>query len=657
MTNHSKNSGLRPRRVLSACLLSLFLGHAGGVLARQLSDAEASQLPLEALLDVEVYSPERYVRRLSGAASAATVVTSEDIRRFGYRTLSDVLKSLPGLYVAYDRNYSYLGSRGVGKPGDWNSRILVLVDGHRINENIYDGAYIGHDFPVDMSLVDRVDYVAGPAAAMFYGNNAFYGVVNVVTKTGSQMNGGTLAVGAGSGDSRHVQAAYGRRSENGLEVLLSASGYRSAGRDLSMPELGGVAHGLDDERADRVFAKFGLGGFNLQIAHAERFKGIPNASYAQDFGDSRSHTVDRQTHVDLKYEHALGAESAVSGRLFFGEYLFHGDYIYGGASLPDDAQGRWWGADLKYVGSPLAGHRLLLGLDAQSDLRRWQRGDLDPAQDRRGQRWALYAHDAIALGNAFTLDIGGRYDHVGAGVSRFNPRLGLIYAWSPATTLKALYGSAFRAPNVYERFYVADANLYNNPALKPETIVSREVALTHQFAGGGSIAATLFRNASRDTIVAVPLPPPDIAIYGNAGKMDTQGIELRYEQPLAEGGRFQASYTGQRSRDQAGATPENSPRHLAKLNWRQPLFATGLHAGLEAQYVGARRSYAGSKVGGDLFANLTLSGTFYRNLDLALTVANFLNRRLYDPAPDYLAPIERVRLDGRSWYLNAIYRF
>jgi len=100
-----------------------------------------------------------------------TVITSNAIREYGYRTLKDVLNSIPGLYTTYDRNYSYLGVRGFGLPGDYNTRILMLLDGQRVNENVYDSFGIDYDGIVNIDLIERVEFSSGPDSAI-YGANA-----------------------------------------------------------------------------------------------------------------------------------------------------------------------------------------------------------------------------------------------------------------------------------------------------------------------------------------------------------------------------------------------------------------------------------------------------------------------------------------------------
>lgn len=648
--------------------------------ARILSDEEVSALSLEQLLEVEVYSTTRYVQALAQTPSSATVIGSEEIKAYGYRSLTDILKSISGLYVTNDRNYSYLGSRGFGSVGDWNSRVLFLVDGNRVNENIYDGAYIGQDFIVDVALIDRVEYVAGPSAAMFYGSNAIFGVVNVITKTGLQMNGAELSAGVGSPSTRYSRMSWGKKTEDGLDVLLSASRFKDGGRDLYLPEFGGTAIGLDHERADRLFAKFGLGEFSLEIARSERTKGIPNASYGQVFNDPRSLTQDNQTLVDLKYNHALAADSAVSGRVFYGQYDYTGDYVYDLAAAPppseigifhDLANGQWWGADIKFVSGSRNGHKFLLGADWQRDLKRNQKGGylgqpsiLDDL--RHGQHWGMYVHDEISLSEALTLNVGGRYDQLSVGKGELHPRLGLIHAWNQDTAIKALYGSSFRPPNVFELYYDSGDGAFPNAQLQPERIQTYELVLDHGLSTRDRLIATLFHNNIRKLIEYVPQAgldgsfgtEDDFSMLQNARNVHSMGLELRFERALDDGGHFRASYTGQRTQDEDGATLENSPRHLVKLNWRQPVFNRAFQAGLELQYASARNTYAGTQVPGSTLVNLTVSNIrLARNLDLSGTVANLFNQHVADPAAYFHAPLDRIPQDGREWRLLVNYRF
>ena len=134
------------------------------------------------LIDVDsVYGASGFKQKVTEAPASVTIITSEDIQRYGYRTLADILRNVQGFYVTYDRNYSYLGVRGYGLPGQYNSSIALLIDGHRLNDNIFDGALIGTEFPLDVDLIDRVEVIRGPNSSLYVAS-AFLGVINIITK-------------------------------------------------------------------------------------------------------------------------------------------------------------------------------------------------------------------------------------------------------------------------------------------------------------------------------------------------------------------------------------------------------------------------------------------------------------------------------------------
>src|SRR5207248_652840 len=108
------------------------------------ADDNPQKRPLDKLLDTPVSTGRDYEHLLSSTAAkydqelantpaSVTVITSEEIERYGWTTLDQALQSVPGFYLTNDRNYTYLGVRGIGRPTDYNSRILLLLDGHMVN--------------------------------------------------------------------------------------------------------------------------------------------------------------------------------------------------------------------------------------------------------------------------------------------------------------------------------------------------------------------------------------------------------------------------------------------------------------------------------------------------------------------------------------------
>ena len=210
-------------------LMLSFVFCAGG--AEPKGDAQAPDLSnksLEELMEIEVpkvYGASKFDQRTTEAPASISLVTADEIKKYGYRTLGDVLQSVQGFHVSYDRNYAFLGTRGVNL-GDFNSRVLLLVNGHRVNNNLTDGAFIDSAFILDVDLIDRVEIIRG-AGSVLYGNNAFFGVINVLTRRGSQVNGVEASVEYGEFDTYKARVTLGKSFTNGIDLLLSGSFYDS----------------------------------------------------------------------------------------------------------------------------------------------------------------------------------------------------------------------------------------------------------------------------------------------------------------------------------------------------------------------------------------------------------------------------------------------
>ena len=195
-----------------------------------------TSLSLEQLMSIPVYSAAKREQKTSEAPSSVTVVTSQDVRAYGWRTLSDLLRSVPGIYVTATRTYGSVGVRGFERSGDFGGRILLLVNGHRMNDPLYDSAAIVEDFILDMDLIDRVEIVRGPGSTL-YGTNAFFAVVNVITKRADQYDGFELSGEAGTLDAARGRLTFGTRGEDGSRdrPVGRRLHERRPGRDLHAP--------------------------------------------------------------------------------------------------------------------------------------------------------------------------------------------------------------------------------------------------------------------------------------------------------------------------------------------------------------------------------------------------------------------------------------
>lgn len=253
-----------------------------------------------------VSGASKYDQTVTAAPSSVSVITAEEIKNYGYRNLAEILNSVRGFYVTYDRQYRFLGVRGFGLPGDYNSRILVLIDGHRLNDNIYDSALIDTAFPIDIDLIDHIEVIRGPSSSI-YGSNAFFAIINIFTRTGRSLAGTEISGEAGTFSSYKSRLSYGNKFPNGLEMLLSASYLSSDGddrlffREFNSPETNnGIAKDLDDDEFKSFFSTLRYRDFTLQGVVHTREKAIPTAAWGTVFNERMSSTDDTAW-LDAKY--------------------------------------------------------------------------------------------------------------------------------------------------------------------------------------------------------------------------------------------------------------------------------------------------------------------------------------------------------------------
>ena len=629
-----------------------------------------------------VFTASKFEQKTTDAPASVSIVTSEEIRRYGYRTLKDVLASLRSLVTSYDRTYSYVGGRGFALPGDYNSRILFLVDGVRVNDPIYSQGMIGTEFMLDVDLIDRIEFVRGPASSL-YGADAMFGVMNIVTKRGRDLGGAEAAVSAASLHTRAARATLGKRLAGDTEFLISASAYRSAGQTrLYYPEFDdpatndGIAEDRDSDRSHSLFFKAGLGDLSVEAGFVTRTKEIPTATFSTVFNHPDNQYEDTATLAAMTYQHHLENGADLTARLYYHHVDFDGVFPFDMAANPGDppdvhpdidySRTRRWGAEV-FASRPLGErHNLTAGAEFRTDVRLDQANYI-PGVDvylddrRRTKSWAAYLQDEFRVDERLLLNVGLRLDHFDTFGNTANPRLGAVYNLAQSTWLKLLYGTGFRAPTPFELYYY-DGGYSSQPALDldPERIKTTELVLEHYFRPQllGTLALFSYQLENLIAITEGTGTPTGLLVYRNADSTArVRGAEAELEGRLGKGwrGRFSYAYTDTGELEDLFIT-SYAPIHLAKLNLIAPL-GEKTFAGLELQYTGARPTVQGGSVDRYTLANLTLTGEeWLPGLTLSASLYNLLDTDYADPVSEEFAQ-EAIPQDGRQVRVKAAYHF
>ncbi|MBC7894310.1 MAG: TonB-dependent receptor [Cytophagaceae bacterium] len=631
--------------------------------------ADLAAMDLEQLMKLEVVvAASKRTQQTRDVPSFVSVISAEQIRQYGYRTLGDVLKTLAGFYVGNDRSSTSVGVRGFSRSSDPNSRVLVMVNGLRANDNLSGRAFIGEEFGVDIDLVERIEVIRGPSAAI-YGSNAFFAVINVVTRRGASVNGAEVATSAASFGTFGGRTTYGMAFEKDVDVLVSATYSDSRGQDHYFKEYdspatnNGMARDADAERFHKLLATVSKGGFSFQAQNSVRDKHVPTATVGTLFNDNRARNVDQLTQGSASYSRAFTHGSSVSARIQRSRWTSDGDYPYAPTLLPgrDESVGEAWGVEVD-AGRAAGRHFFNVGVQYTDNLKldraTYTREPYFSYQDERHQStvWGLFAQDEVKLLQPLTLVAGIRYDEHTTFGSATSPRVGLIYVPGRATTVKLLAGRAYRAPNESE-LHGEGVVTKGNQHLRPERIETLELVAQRLIGGGVQVSAAGFRNRLSDLLSQHRDPSDNLLVFENADAIESKGVELRLTVNRGHGLTGLLNYAVQRTEDRAtGVELTNSPRHMAKVLLHAPLRGQ-LSASLDAQYTSSKETRLGTLVPGYVVTNVSiLAPRLWNRMDLSASIYNLLDA-------EYAVPSGAGRLqnvisqDGRSFRVKTTLHF
>jgi iron complex outermembrane receptor protein len=636
---------------------------------------DISELPLEALMQLEVpevYSASKYEQKATEAPSSTTVITSEEIKRYGYRTLADILESVPGFYTTDDRDYSYLGASGVNF-GNANNRILLLVNGHRINNDLNDSAAIDTSFILDVDLIDRVEIVHGPGSVL-YGNNAFFGVINVITRQGSPEDNVEVSGMYGSYNSYSGRVTIGGQFTNGPQFLLSGTLYNDDGpENLFYPQFdtqsqnNGVAHKMDGDGFGSFFGSTSYKDFTAEGGYVNREKVNPTAQYDTTFDDPSLKTIDDRSYATLKYAHKFSDTLDVSANVYYDRSDFQiGEPTVDG--LYDEKEtGEWAGGEAQ-VNQKLWDRQMVsIGADYRDDFKQDNEVFAPPGsgavntdvRDRR-ENYGVFAQDDFAVVTNLHVNAGIRYDQSYDQYDSFDPtwspRAALIYDPFQQSTFKFIYGTAFRDPSFYELSQLISQDI--KP--QPEKITSYDLVYEQGIGGHLRSSVSGYYNHMNNLIDF------ENGSFTNLNA-NTLGLELALEGKWEDEISTRISYTLQHTENpDTDEVLPNSPMNLVKFDINAPLMRDKIFAGLEIQYTsGSHTVYtdlsgetlAGADSPGYTVINFTVfSQNIVKNLEVSASIYNLLDKKYDEPASNFHLQ-NVIPQNGLTFRLKVTYRF
>jgi len=302
-----------------------------------------------------------------------------------------------------------------------------------------------------------------------------------------------------------------------------------------------------------------------------------------------------------------------------------------------------------------------VGVDQRTNLRENQ-FNADAAatyvDDRRSSHEiAAYAQDEVTLTSKLTGIIGGRYDWWSLKGGTGRPRLGLVYRTENDTAVKALYGEAYRAPNLYELYYGSDSgDLAANSKLGPEIVRTTELVVERHVGKRLRVSATAYHTHIEGLIDPVYVDQ-DRFTYTNSEFIHSRGVELEGESRWPSGLLVRGSIAMQRARSETIGALSNSPGQLGTLQFALPFWRRQLVMATDTTYVSSRLTVGGERLPDYWQSSVTAT---YRPLRWPIVLgASVYN--VFDDDIDHPVGVEfrqaALRQDGRTAALRVTVKF
>lgn len=641
-----------------------------------------------------VLSASRLTQPLSETPNAMTVIDRQMIVASGFRSISDLFKLVPGMYVGY-----YHGSQPFvayhGSTDQYARRMQVLIDGRSIYlppVSMVDWA----NLPITVDDIERIEVIRGPAAAS-YGANSLQGVISITTRGADQVEGKTVSYTHGNKGINDAAFYFGKRGEtldyrmtlaytadNGYDNLTSPpNGYPIT--KFKAPELLNNSNDSNQARMLNIRANYhpdGVNSFDAQFGFNRDIQGvgfwdsgknpfhdlISNASFIQmDW----MRQIDIASEFKLRYYHIRQDQS---------EQFTHTN---GTVSALQTSQVERDEMELQHTLQFGESNRLVYGAG-------WRRDQIDA----RGysstaptfyssalvmDEYRLFAHDEWRILPQLLLNTGAMFEHDRMGHEGWSPRVALNFHLTPAHTLRAGASAAYRTPSLVEERYKASLpgvlfipnQNVTFAGLKPEHILSREIGYLGEFHDWDvSLDLRLFSDEVTDGLYIRSAPDA----FANGVSARYQGMEATFKKSFGKDSEltvnfahelassngpalFAAGHTSMKSNDPSdndilsASTPENSFSLLYAHRW-----ANGITGSASYYYQSALQPYGRGAIDYQPIqrrADVRIAKAFQPSAgvegEVSVVVQNLLGT-------DYTEYIASNLFDRRAWF-NATLKF
>ena len=479
--------------------------------------SEPFSMDLEALFNTKVTTASKFAEKLADAPSVMSVVSKDELRRFGGMTLFEILKRVAGLTgsSAFFADRSMVAIRGDQTRTD-AGHILILIDGRPVREVLEGGVSsdILRSFPVD--LLERIEVIKGPGSVL-YGSDAYSGVINLIVRKAEGTGFHVRGAGGGAGEAAGSEEIFFERG--GLSVVEGGQYHRTPRWNTvfqSFRNPTNLAYWQNATLRDAAAGAF-LGVNYKGLSFMSSYTSVEGASFVRGIvGDVRS----KRGFADLGYSFGAAPKWKMSFNLTYTRTVLDAPDYPNAHRDANEADLEWTNFVTFSESDRLTFGTVVNHIQGQETF-----SGVQPALlVENGKRWGsgFYVQHEHRLTGDLKLIGGLQANKTGSIALNVVPRAGVL--WNPAAhfTIKGLYGGAFRAPSLDETG-INHPGLKGNPSLVPEKVGTLDLQLSYQ---NNRVQASIDYFHSRETQLIFQDGSTRPARYYNLGAPATfQGIE------------------------------------------------------------------------------------------------------------------------------------
>lgn len=589
-----------------------------------IAQGNLSELSLEDLLQVEVYSATRSATTLIETPLATSVFSAKEIEQLGVTNLKELVNYVPGLQ-SYRQEMSgghkTVSSRGRKTGGSGIVEIVILIDGMRIAEGGNSGSGdIASTIP--LHNIEKVEFVRGPVSSL-YGSNAMTGLISLTTK--SSVN--SIQLGGGSHSSQAANVLLSKRY-NDFTIDLHGSFLQADGKDYNVSSYSSSNPETSDPSLNKnVHLKMKYKDTFLKFFHTEQnysdffvFNSLNN-----DHNKVTSDFSGLLIGQDIYWKNVSTNITLMTNKTKL-RVEFAGGSLNSINTLNSNEN------TLRVHNSIKAGKHLLgLGADVKNQevekavLQFVDGGSSVLVEPRKRNIYGVYLLDQFSITDRYSMVASMRYDQYEGHDEHLSSSVGIIAKIDSNNTLKLHYGEAYRAPSL------AEMGLQNNPVilgdekLRPEVVKTTDLIWLHSW-NTGYYSLGLFYNVFVDSIFPDSNSP---STYVNSPRSKSSGTEFEIHYNFSKSFKISGTYFRMFTVDDKSFREAIEQGSLA-LNLKRGLY----NINLNSVYHGARKYISGTtktEISPYVIVNLSTVYSLSNSLKMKASIKNIMDKSFLTP--------------------------